>query len=97
MLIYLLVQLTCKVDLRKDALHIKRFGMGAKVSFENLHKVEEENGTVGLHVQDGQQYNNPLSSFTRQEQKQLSDQLKELWAIARSDISVEQDRSVSDS
>ncbi|MCP4597507.1 hypothetical protein [Neptuniibacter sp.] len=96
LLIYLLVQLTYKVDLRKDALHIKRFGMGAKVSFENLHKVEEENGTIGLHVQDGRQYNIPLSRFTRQDQKQLSDQLNELWAVARSDMPVEKDRSDSD-
>ena len=83
LIIYLLIQLTYAVDLRKDALHIKRFGMGAKVSYETLHKVAGENGTVFLYLQDGRQYNIPISRFDREAQKQLPDQINELWAGAK--------------
>ncbi|MGI1669274.1 MAG: hypothetical protein K6L74_02985 [Neptuniibacter sp.] len=80
--IYLLVQLSYRVEIRKDAVHIKRFGMGGKVSYKNLKKVSQENGTIGLYVDDGRQYNIPLSRFSKENQRKLTDQIDEFWSQA---------------
>lgn len=80
LIIYLLVQLSYQVDVRKDAIHIKRFGMGGKVSYENLQKVSQESGTLALYASDGRQYNIPVSRFSKEDQKTLSEQLDQLWS-----------------